>query len=101
MGSDDGEIGTVKDVVQASSGCEGYMLVPQGLVFKSDMYIPLNAVTRRSGRSVFINIPKLVVGKMPWNTAPTDEDRVAKQGTPAGEVDNLYGSTTASVMKRD
>ena len=98
-GSDNGDIGTVEKVVKASGDTEGYILVPRGLIFKTDTYIPLDAVTKRSGKEVFINIPKLVVGEMPWKEAPTQQDRTAKQGPPAGTVDNLYRSTTASVLK--
>jgi hypothetical protein len=68
------------------------------MIFKTDTYIPLEAVTKRSGNQVFINIPKLVVGEMPWKEAPTRKDRLAKQGPPAGEVDKLYRSRTASVL---
>ena len=98
-GSDNGDIGTVKEVVKATANTEGYILVPRGLIFKTDTYIPLDAVTKRSGNEVFINIPKLVVGEMPWKEAPTTKDRAAKQGPRAGEVENLYRSRTASVLK--
>lgn len=98
-GSDNGEIGTVEKVVKANSDTEGYLLVPRGLIFKTDTYIPLDAVTMRSGNEVFINIPKLVVGEMPWKEAPTRKDRAAKQGPRAGEVNKLYRSRTASVLK--
>jgi hypothetical protein len=97
-GSDNGEIGTVEKVVKASGEEEGYILVPRGLIFKTDTYIPLDAVTKRAGTEVFINLPKLVVGEMPWKEAPTRQDRTAKQGPAAGEVDNLYRSRTASVL---
>lgn len=98
-GSDNGDIGTVKEVVKAESDTEGYILVPRGMIFKTDTYIPLDAVTKRSGNEVFINIPKLVVGEMPWKEAPTTKDREAKQGPRAGDVDKLYRSKTASVLK--
>ncbi|RDV12644.1 cysteine hydrolase [Pontibacter diazotrophicus] len=97
-GSDNGDIGTVEKVVKASGDTEGYILVPRGLIFKTDTFIPLDAVTKRSGKEVFINIPKLVVGEMPWKEAPTRKERMAKQGPLAGEVDKLYRSTTASVL---
>ena len=97
-GSDNGEIGAVERVVKAAGDTEGYILVPMGLVFKTDTYIPLDAVTKRSGSEVFINIPKLVVGEMPWKEAPTRTDRAAKQGPRAGEVGKLYRSRTASAL---
>jgi ureidoacrylate peracid hydrolase len=98
-GSDNGDIGTVKEVVNSGTDREGYILVPRGLIFKTDTYIPLDAVTKRSGDEIFINIPKLVVGEMPWKEAPTTQDRAAKQGPRAEEVDKLYRSTNASVLK--
>ena len=98
-GSDNGDIGTVKEVVKGGTNTEGYILVPRGMIFKTDTYIPLDAVTKRSGNEVFINVPKLVVGEMPWKEAPTTKDRAAKQGPRAGEVNNLYRSRTASVLK--
>ncbi|SMB99457.1 hypothetical protein SAMN00120144_0204 [Hymenobacter roseosalivarius DSM 11622] len=89
-GSDDGEIGNVKKVVNDGAG-PGYLVVGQGLL-KSDVYIPLDAVVRRSGTDVFINLPKLIVGKMPWTEPPTAATTSAKQGPPAAAVDKLYGS---------
>ncbi len=97
-GSDNGEIGTIEKVVVAANESESYILVPQGLIFKTDIYIPLDAVTKRSGNEVFINIPKLVVGEMPWKEAPTQQERTSKQGPPAQDVDNLYRSRTATVL---
>ncbi|MBF8965525.1 cysteine hydrolase [Pontibacter sp. FD36] len=99
-GSDNGEIGTVEKVVRAANDAESYILVPRGMIFKTDTYIPLDAVTKRSSNEVFINIPKLVVGEMPWKEAPTQQDRKSKQGPPASEVSNLYRSRTASALSR-
>lgn len=98
-GSDNGDIGKVKEVVEGDANTEGYILVPRGLLIKTDTYIPLDAVTKRSGNEVFINIPKLVVGEMPWKEAPTTKDRTAKQGPRASEVNHLYRSRTASALK--
>ena len=95
-GSDHGEIGTVDKVVKATEEAEGYLLVPRGLIFETDTYIPLDAVVKRSGTDVFINIPKLVVGTMPWGEPPSRADRRAKQGPRATEVDKLYGSRAPS-----
>ena len=95
-GSDHGEIGTVARVVAATEETEGYLLVPRGLIFKADTYIPLDAVARRSGTDVFINIPKLVVATMPWGEVPSRTERRAKQGPPASEAVKLYGSRSPS-----
>lgn len=90
-GSDGGEIGTVKEVHQGVDGT-GYVLVPMGMIFKNDTYIPLEAVIKRAGTDVFINVPKMVAGKMPWNQPPTNASVQEKQGQPAAQVDKLYHS---------
>ncbi len=91
-GSDGGEIGTVKEIVQACEKCEGYLLVPMGMIFKEDTYIPLDAVIKRAGTDVIVNIPKIIAGKMPWSKPPTRETVKDKQGKPAAQVDKLYNS---------
>ncbi len=50
-GSDHGEIGTVDKIVEATEETEGYLLVPRGMIFKTDTYIPLDAVVRLTGSS--------------------------------------------------
>ncbi len=99
-GSDHREIGTVDKVVEATEETEGYLLVPRGLIFETDTYIPLDAVVKRSGTDVFINIPKLVVGEMPWGEPSSRADRRAKHGPRATEVDKLYGSRSPSIRGR-
>jgi len=96
-GSDHGEIGTVKEVVEAAEETEGYLLVPRGLIFQTDTYIPLDAVVKRSGTDGFINIPKLVIEVMPWSEPPSRVEIQAKFGLPATGVDKLYGSRSPSV----
>lgn len=91
-GSDGGEIGTVKEFVQPCPNCEGYLLVPMGVIFKEDTYIPLDTVIKRTETDVFINVPKMIAGKMPWNVPPTRETSKEKQGQPAAQVDKLYQS---------
>jgi nicotinamidase-related amidase len=99
-GSDLGEIGKVEEVATGTDGKEGYLLLSKGLIFKTDMYIPLDAVVKRSGTDVFINIPKLVVGKMPWSEAPTKAMRNQKQGPADGDVNQLYQSRNPSQNDR-
>jgi ureidoacrylate peracid hydrolase len=41
------------------------MLVRRGMILEKDAYIPLDAVVRRAGTDVLINLPKLIVGKVP------------------------------------
>ncbi|HEV2149695.1 MAG TPA: isochorismatase family cysteine hydrolase [Longimicrobiaceae bacterium] len=96
-GSDHGEIGQVKEVVAATGEHRAYMLVPRGLIFETDTFIPLDAVVRRAGTDVFINVPKLVVGSMPWSEPPSRREHGAKQGPNAAAVDRLYGSRSPTV----
>ncbi|MFN2454524.1 MAG: cysteine hydrolase family protein [Pyrinomonadaceae bacterium] len=99
-GSDHGEIGTVDKIVEATKETEGYLLVPRGMIFKTDTYIPLDAVVKRAGTDAFINIPKLFVGEMPWGEPPSRVDRRVKFGPRSTEVDKLYGSRSPSVRER-
>ena len=91
-GSDRGTIGTVEGIVPAAEGQPGFLVVPRGLVFESDTFIPLDAVTHRSGDHVYVNIPKLVIGKLPWGERPTAEGIRSKSGVPAAQVERLYRS---------
>jgi nicotinamidase-related amidase len=95
-GSDNGKIGTIQKVVNATEDTEGYLLLSKGLIFKTDIYIPLDAVLKRSGTDVFINFPKLLIPTMPWTEPPLKKDWKEKQGPPATEVDKLYGSYSPS-----
>lgn len=51
-------------IERVESGGEGggFFVVPRGIVFEKDTFIPLDAVVRRSGNTAFIKVPKLVVG---------------------------------------
>ncbi len=100
FGSDHLEVGTVAEVVAATGDTDAYLLVPRGLIFKKDTYIPLDAVVKRSGPQVFINVPQVVVGDMPWSEPPSRTEREAKQGPPATEVGKLYGSHSPSIHER-
>ena len=53
-------------------------------------------MTKRAGTSVFINVPQLVVGKMPWDAPPARADRRAMEGPPARDVEKLYRSRAPS-----
>ncbi len=96
FGSDRGEIGTVDKVVAPSDETEGYLVVPRGVIFEKDTFIPLDAVVKRAGQQVFINVPKLIIGKMPWTEPPSREERAGKLGPPADHVERLYRSRSPS-----
>ena len=89
-GSDHLEIGEVKAVVAATAAHEAYMLVPRGMIFETDTYIPLDAVAKRAGDAVFVNVPRIVVGKMPWDRPPARTDREQMRGPAARDVAKLY-----------
>lgn len=78
-GSDHGDIGLIENVVEATPQTEGYLVVAGGWIFHTDIYIPLDAVVKRVGNDVFINIPKTVVAKMPWSQPPSRTARQARQ----------------------
>lgn len=93
IGSDRGKIGTVDEVHMQASGGVPYLSVSAGpLGIKGQLHIPLEAVVQRSGTDVFVNIPKLVAGKMPWHEAPTLQAYRDKQGPAEDSVAALYGS---------
>lgn len=96
-GSDHLEIGEIREIADEIEGRVGYMLVPRGMIFEKDTYIPLETVVKRTGTDVFINMPKLVVGKMPWNEPTKRSEQREKYGQPAHEIDNLYGSRSPSI----
>lgn len=99
IGSDRGKIGTVEEVrTDAGSGIS-YMTVSAGLLGTGKLYIPLETVAQRAGSEVFINIPKLVVAKMPWHEPPTLQAYRDKLGPPAADVPALYGSVQATVAR--
>lgn len=99
-GSDHMEIGTVKEVVVADDQTEAHMVVPRGMIFSSDTYIPLDAVVRRAGDQVFVNVPKLVIGEMPWEKPPARAERKEKYGPRAAAVEKLYRSRSPSAHDR-
>ncbi len=92
-GSDRGRIGTVAEVVEADEDHEGYLLVRRGLVFRKDRFIPLDALVRCTGQEVFVNVLKLVVGKMGWDAIPC---RQTKVGPAQRDVRHLYRSRSPS-----
>lgn len=100
LGSDHLEIGTAEEVVAASDIHEAYMRVPRGILFEKDTYIPLDTVVKRAGGVVFINLPRLVVSKMPWSEPPTRAERREKVGRPIAQVEQLYRSRSPTTHER-
>lgn len=97
IGSDHGQIGTVEKVEQASSDTEAYFLVPHGIIFKTDLYIPVDSVMKKIGSDIFVNIPKKVVEQMPWTEPPLRKNQKEKMGPKNQEVEKLYRSVSPSI----
>ena len=89
--SDQLKLGSITEVVPDATGQPGHVLVQRG-IFNRDTYIPLDAVVKVAAGKAFVNVPKLVVGKMPWDASPDQESHRAKTGPPAQQVERLYGS---------
>ena len=95
-GSDRGKIGRVKEIVPADGQVATYLVVPRGMVFDKDTFIPLDAVAHRVQDRVYINVPKLVIGKVPWDERPTSESARSKLGASVNEVEAMYRSHAPS-----
>ncbi len=87
-------------MVEASEVVDGHLVVPRGLNIKRDMYIPLGAVVRRVSTEVFVNVPGLVIGEMPWGKPPSRSELREKHGTRGEDVHKLYGSRSPSAWKQ-
>lgn len=90
-GSDQMKIGSVDEVVLDATDGVGYLQVGRSIL-SHDLYVPLDAVVKVAPGKVFLNLPKLVVGDMPWREAPDGATRQGKLGAGPTQVDHLYGS---------
>lgn len=88
----------MEEVVAASGSTPGYVLVARGVIFEKDTFMPLDAVVKRSGNQVFVNVPKLVAAKMPWGERPSAEEQAEKTGPAAADVTKLYADRSPSVL---
>ncbi len=89
--SDQLKLGTIDRVVEDEGGRPGHVLVQRG-IFNRDTYIPLDAVVKVAEGKAFVNVPKLVVAKMPWDEPPASEEQREKVGPRRAQVERLYGS---------
>ncbi|MBW3619496.1 MAG: isochorismatase family protein [Actinobacteria bacterium] len=90
IASDQLKIGSVDEVVVDADAGTGYLKVGRS-IFASDPYLPLDAVVKVGPDKVFVNLPKLVIGEMPWDQPPSAESRRDKVGPRADAVTGLYG----------
>jgi hypothetical protein len=96
--SDQMKIGSIDEVSVEEGEVPGHVLVRRG-IFNRDTYIPLDAVVKVAEGKAFVNIPKLVIGKMPWDEPPSAEMRRRKIGPQEDEVKHLYGYVDPSQAK--
>ncbi len=93
--SDQMKIGSIEEISQAEGERPGYVLVRRG-IFNRDTYIPLDAIVKVAQGKAFVNLPKLVIGKVPWDEPPSAEAHRRKIGPPDERVQHLYGSIDPS-----
>lgn len=94
--SDHLRVGTVRKVHEGDAERPGYLKVRRGLLLPRTTYVPLEAVVKMAGREVFINVPKIVLRKMPWDEPPTGPARREMRGPRGEQVSRLYGSRSPS-----
>jgi uncharacterized protein (TIGR02271 family) len=86
-GSDGEKIGSIEEVGRS------YLLVVKGLIFTTDLYIPLNAVREldtAEGR-VYLNVAKDEVETRGWTEPPTDGETLADSGETYAETSSASG----------
>lgn len=98
-GSDHLKIGRVIRVIQGEQVEVPYIEVHQGRFFKKPLYIPLDAIVRRAGDTLFVNVPRIVVGKTPWRKPPSSELERVKHGPRQEQVGKLYRSMSPQSQK--
>lgn len=114
-GSDRFKIGSVEEVVPSTDATAAHLVVRrQGrfidrileLVqhsrlrktgFHSRIYVPIDATVKRIEGNVVINVPRIIVRKMPWKQPPTCTAQEMKHGPRPEQVANLYRSVAPSV----
>lgn len=66
----DGSVGEVASVARFEGGTDNYMVVKEGLLFKTNVNIPFSAVDRVEGDTVYLNIDKQYVKLMEGQETP-------------------------------
>jgi ureidoacrylate peracid hydrolase len=92
--SDRLKLGTVTEVRDGAGDEEPHMVVRRRV--GRPLFVPLDAVVRRSAREVVLNVPWLLVPKLPWRAAPRRAARTALLGPVTKDVDRLYRSRDPS-----
>ena len=90
-GSDGDKVGDVSEVGS------NYVLVRQGWLFTTDMYIPLSAIVGVDNDGIRLNVTKDQIGDLGWDVIPTDEGTTSTYTPMSGATDTGY--TTASSVQ--
>jgi uncharacterized protein (TIGR02271 family) len=81
LGADGEKVGDVADVQN------NYLTVSKGFIFKTDMYIPVSAISNVEHDRVYLNITKDEIERQGWDRLPdsneTELDRGVRRGMPA------------------
>ena len=114
-GSDRLKIGSVEAVSPATDTTDAHLVVRRqgGFVdrllelvqhsrlrrtgFKSRIYVPLDATVKQVEGNVVVNVPRIIVRKMPWKQPPQRATQEVKYGPAPEAVTNLYGTIAPSV----
>ena len=114
-GSDRLRIGSVEAVVPATGTTAAHLVVRRKgrfidaileLVqhtrlrrtgYKSRIYVPIDAAVKRVEGNVVINVPRIVVRKMPWRQPPARTVQEMKYGPAPEQIANLYGTAAPSL----
>ena len=73
-----------EDVGDVAEVGQGWIRVHKGIVFRSDLYVPVNAITNIEDRAVWLNVAKSEMGGLGWNEPPTGTTTGAGMGGSAG-----------------
>ncbi len=92
--SDRLKLGTVTEVHDRTGDEEPHMVVRRRV--GRPLFVPLDAVVRRSAGEVVLNVPWLLVPKLPWRAAPRRAARTQMLGPAAKDVERLYRSRDPS-----
>jgi ureidoacrylate peracid hydrolase len=95
-GSDHLKIGSVEEVAEGDDETPGYLVVPRGVIFERETFIPIDAIAKVADGEVFVNVPRLFVAKMPWDERPTRKTQQEKVGPRREDVRDLYASRSPS-----
>lgn len=78
FGADGDKVGDVADVQPH------YITVSKGFIFKTDMYIPVSAISNVENERVYLNVSKDQVESQGWDRTPTGNETDRDRGVQSG-----------------